>query len=266
MDCQKCHELLSDFLDRSLTGDDHNLLSAHLEDCLTCADAHGDLQMLAALAKTDFVEYAAPPDAQNLWLRIREQVEDDMTWAQTSSLQNETRAQRTIVATQSQNWWSRVWNARWEVSAPQVTAFAAVALVAVIISAAGLGIRQMPIEFGNTSNGIAGNAPASASSLLAANEVSGDVNAARRQQISFDEYVRQQQAEAQVWLHRVETRKARFSPQMRESYERSLASLDQTVSYSLNELRQNPRDQISEETLNAALREKAELLKEFSEY
>ncbi len=52
---------------------------------------------------------------------------------------------------------------------------------------------------------------------------------------------------------------------MRETFDRNLAVIDQTVNESLNSLSQNPRDEVSEETLDAALNEKLSLLKEFAE-
>jgi hypothetical protein len=67
------------------------------------------------------------------------------------------------------------------------------------------------------------------------------------------------------WQQRVEARKATWNPRMRASFDRSVYVLDQSVSDSLNDLRQNPHDEIAEETLNAALRDKIELLREFGE-
>ena len=51
---------------------------------------------------------------------------------------------------------------------------------------------------------------------------------------------------------------------MRETFDRNLAVIDQTVNESLNTLSKNPRDEVSEEMLNAALNEKLSLLKEFA--
>jgi hypothetical protein len=52
---------------------------------------------------------------------------------------------------------------------------------------------------------------------------------------------------------------------MRETFDRNLQVIDQTVNDSLNSLSQNPHDEVSEEMLNAALNEKLSLLKEFAE-
>ena len=67
------------------------------------------------------------------------------------------------------------------------------------------------------------------------------------------------------WQQRVEARKASWNPRMRASFDRSLNVLDQTVNDSLDDLRQNPHDEVAEEMLNSALHDKIELLKEFGE-
>jgi hypothetical protein len=63
----------------------------------------------------------------------------------------------------------------------------------------------------------------------------------------------------------VQARKASWNPRMRASFDRSVHVLDETVSDSLNDLRQNPHDEIAEEMLNSALRDKIELMREFGE-
>ena len=46
---------------------------------------------------------------------------------------------------------------------------------------------------------------------------------------------------------------------------RSVLVLDQSVKESLDDLQKNPHDEVAEEMLNVALRDKVELLREFSE-
>jgi hypothetical protein len=78
-------------------------------------------------------------------------------------------------------------------------------------------------------------------------------------------YLRQQQARISYLQQRVEQRKAAWNPRMRDSFDRSLVVIDQAVVGSLDELKRNPHDEVSEEMLNSALRDKMELLREFSE-
>ena len=67
------------------------------------------------------------------------------------------------------------------------------------------------------------------------------------------------------WNQRVELNKARWSPEMRETFERNLKVIDQAVADSLNELKRNPHDEVSEQMLNESLNDKLALLKEFSD-
>jgi hypothetical protein len=80
-----------------------------------------------------------------------------------------------------------------------------------------------------------------------------------------DERIRQQQLNISYWNQRIEQRKARWSPQLRDAFDRNLGAVDRAVNDSRQQLKQNPHDEISEEMLNAALNEKMELLKDFSE-
>jgi len=67
------------------------------------------------------------------------------------------------------------------------------------------------------------------------------------------------------WNQRVELNKARWSPEMRETFERNMQVIDQAVANSLDELKRNPHDEISEQMLNESLNDKLALLKEFSD-
>jgi hypothetical protein len=62
----------------------------------------------------------------------------------------------------------------------------------------------------------------------------------------------------------VELNKARWNPQMRETFDKNLSVIDAAVNESMRQLSLNPHDEVSEEILNAALNDKAELLKEFA--
>jgi hypothetical protein len=67
------------------------------------------------------------------------------------------------------------------------------------------------------------------------------------------------------WNQRVELNKARWSADMRETFDRNMKVIDQTVADSLNDLNRNPHDEVSEQMLNEALNDKLALLKEFSD-
>ena len=63
----------------------------------------------------------------------------------------------------------------------------------------------------------------------------------------------------------VEQHKSHWNPQVRADFERNLDLLDQTVNESLQKLSVHPHDDVTEEMLNAALNDKMQLLREFSD-
>ena len=76
---------------------------------------------------------------------------------------------------------------------------------------------------------------------------------------------RQQEQLVEYWNKRVELNKARWNPQMRETFEKNLNVIDAAVNDSMGRLSRNPHDEVSEDILNAAFSDKIALLKEFSE-
>src|SRR5262245_49971753 len=82
---------------------------------------------------------------------------------------------------------------------------------------------------------------------------------------SVSDRVWQQQQVINYWNQRVEVNKVRWNPEMRATFDRNLAVIDQAVNDSLNELHRNPHDDVSEQMLNDAMNDKLTLLKEFSD-
>jgi anti-sigma factor RsiW len=231
MNCEKCQDLISDFLDGSLSHEDQTTLNAHLEECLGCADVRNDLQSIVGFCRSHRGEYAAPPNAKALWLRIRNMIE--------------TGASAVAAEAPRRNFWSNWVGRSWELSFPQLAA-AAAAIILVVSLTTVVGLRRF--QSGDAAKTVA--AAPETLSLAAA---------------SVHERVAKQQQLISYWNQRVEYNKARWSPEMRETFDRNLAVIDQTVNESMNSLTQNPHDDVSEEMLNAALNEKLSLLKEFAE-
>jgi hypothetical protein len=234
MNCEKCQELIHDLVDGALSRQDSAELNLHLEDCLSCADVRNDLQSIVTFCQQHRGQYTAPPNAQALWLRIRNVIEAEQASA--------TVAPAAPVKTGS---WAAWLHRSWELSLPQLTA-AFAALVIVVSLATAVGIRRW--EGGN-------NVTAGEATPRALGAVGLDVR---------DRFSQQQQA-INYWNQRVELNKARWNAQMRETFDRNLQVIDQAVNTSLNELNRNPHDEISEEMLNDALNDKLALLREFSD-
>jgi len=230
MNCEKCQELLSEFLDGTLGHAEHAAVGAHIAACAMCDAAREDFHAIIAVAREARGQLFAPTDERALWLRVQAEVEA------------ESRPARAAVA--GAGFWSRLFGRRFELSLPQLAAGAA-ALVVAVASVTALGVR-----YAST-----GARPERAATV--------------RRVVSDDLYPRtyldSHEASLRYWEQRVEARRASWNPRMRASFDRSVYFLDQSVKDSLDDLQKNPHDEVAEETLNAALRDKIELLREFGE-
>jgi hypothetical protein len=233
MNCEKCQDLIGDFLDGALSQEDQNTLSLHLEECLGCVDVRNDLQSIVGFCRTQRGQYEAPPNAKAMWQRIRNVIEA------------EARPVAAVTPSAPRRSWTSWIGRTWELSFPQIAA-AAAAIVLVVSLSTAVGLRRWQ------------SGPVS--SVSGPENADLNVSAANlRSRIS------QQQQAINYWNQRVEFNKVRWSPEMRETFDRNLKVIDEAVTTSFEALSQNPHDEVSEEMLNAALNEKLSLLKEFAE-
>lgn len=243
MDCEKCQQLLSDFLEGTLKGGVRAALGAHLEGCAPCAEVRDELQVIVSAARESREHLYAPPDSRAMWLRISNTIEGERALRPAAAAAKPAAPERAGL-------WARLFQRRWELTLPQMAAaVAAIAVSVSFITAVGVqGLRDV-----RTAQNENRAAALPARALLAEDD-------------SYPHpYVRQQQARISYLQQRVDQRKAAWNPRMRDSFDRSLLVIDQAVVGSLDELKRNPHDEISEEMLNSALRDKMELLREFSE-
>jgi hypothetical protein len=77
--------------------------------------------------------------------------------------------------------------------------------------------------------------------------------------------LKEQQLAIQYWNQRVETRKNQWNRHLRDAFDRNLHEIDEVVADYKQQLQNNPQDKISEEMLDSALKDKMDLLREFSE-
>lgn len=234
MNCEKCQELLSEFLDGSLGHREHASVSAHLAACPDCDAAREDFHAIISAAREARAHTYAPTDERALWLRVRSAVEREGVAAAAAGSTRE-------------GFWARLLGKRWELSLPQLAAGVAALAVAVSFATA-LGVQYAA----------SGRASGAARSERAVRRAVSD-------EVYPRTYLEPHEASLQYWQQRVESRKASWNPRMRASFDRSVGVLDQAVNESLADLQQNPHDEIAEEMLNSALHDKIELLKEFGE-
>jgi len=227
MNCETCQELIHDLIDGSITQRDEFTLNTHLTECLACDSVRQDLATIVDFSRTQRGIYEAPPNEQALWLRIRNTIEAELP-------------SRINTNTERPSFFSRWMGRSWELSLPQLAA-SAVAIVLLVSLATVVGLRR----WGGYGPTIVAGTQAEATNL-------DDRFFQRRQVIDY-------------WNQRVELNKARWSPEMRETFERNMKVVDQAVSDSMNELKRNPHDEVSEQMLNESLNDKLALLKEFSD-
>jgi hypothetical protein len=234
MDCEKCSDLLGDFLDGTLGDDDGALLSAHLEECLGCGCVRDEIRSIVSVAAESREHFVAPPNERALWLRVRNTIEAELNAQQRAAA---AVAGASAARRERENFLTRLMNKRWALSLPQLTA----AVVAIVVGVSVITTVGMQRLAGQTAK-------------------LEPPTMRREKKLNPDQMVA-----IEYLMKRVEERKGRWNPRMREAFDRNLGIIDATVSDSLKELDESPHDEISEETLNAALRDKMELLREFSE-
>ena len=242
MNCEKCQELLSDFLDGTITSEDRQTFDAHLEECISCAGVRDDLGSIVSFCRARRGEYVAPPNERALWLRIRNLVESERdAEAARSSV-----ASHRIETEERESFWSRILHSHWDLSLPQLVA-SIIAIAVVVSLATGFGMRRWQ------------------STATASVEPRANAQAPQAAVLSVDDRTRDQQLAIEYWNRRIEERRARWSQQTRDAFDHNLNVLDQAVAEQRRQLTANPHDEISEEMLNDALNEKIRLLREFSD-
>lgn len=229
MNCETCQELIHDLVDGSISRSDEFTLNTHLRDCLDCESVRQDLAAIVGFCQTRRGEYEAPPNEQALWLRIRNVVEAEQRGNNVAP-----------VADPSPSFWGRLMGRSWELSLPQLAASVA-AIVLFVSLATVVGVRRLGTDV----------PAAGATAQVETSDVNDRLNQ-RQQAITY-------------WNQRVELNKARWSPEMREVFDRNMRVIDEAVANSLNELKKNPHDEISEQMLNESMNDKLALLKEFSD-
>jgi hypothetical protein len=232
MNCEKYQDLLSDFIDGSLAPEDHNSVETHLNVCVVCTEARNDLGAIAGFCLEHRGEYDAVPNERALWLRINNMIEVDSA-----------SSSRTTIPAKAGSW-ARLMNRSWQLSFPQLCAAATVIIIVVSMFTI-VGLRRFNFRGGG-------------SGVQSANLVPPPGTRSVK-----DRFLQQQQVIA-YWNERVELNKARWNPQMRETFDKNIGVIDAAVNDSMRQLSQNPHDEVSEEILNAALNDKVELLKEFA--
>jgi hypothetical protein len=243
MNCEKCQELLSEFIDGELKEETSAEIKAHLGLCAECAELHEDFAaILQTCEKKAVSEETVSPNSKALWCRINNIIEAEI--------------QPEIVKVQAEKQAKKGWFARnWSFSVTQITtAIVGIAIISSLLTVIGIKNASAPSETANT------NQPPSLFQ-----RVLSKVGLAETPKEAQKRRIQERQDLIDYWNKRVQARRLQWDKHLREAFDRNLQEIDQVVFEYTQILEENPQDEVSSEMLDSALNEKVDLLREFSE-
>lgn len=226
MVCKQCQELLSDYIDGVLELGEQVNTERHLADCEPCRAVRDDLLQIVHFSHR-LPEHA--PSAA-LWARI----ESDLASEQPVGFKARAAA-----------FWLRLRERHFNLSIPQMVASAA-ALV-IIIS---IGVIAFRRDTASTPTTLAGSMQGSSNQV---HPLANPDMEQLEQQIS-------QLSET------VEQKKNSWNPELRAAFERNLLYVNQSLIECRHQLIDNPGDDVSQELMINAYREKVRLLEGFKNF
>lgn len=243
MNCEKCQELLSEFIDGELENKVSAEIETHLNLCIECAELHEDFAGILLLCeKKGVTEETTPPNPQAMWCRINNIIEAEVK-PEIIKQEEQTKT----------GWFAgrRIWS----FSFSQIAAsMVGIAVISSLLTFVGLKNASVPGEISSQSN-----------SPTLFEKVLSKVGLADTPKQARERRIREQQTAIDYWNKRVENRRHQWDRNLREAFDRNLREIDQVVTEYTEILDENPQDDLSGEMLDSALREKMDLLREFSE-
>lgn len=247
MNCENCQNLISAYIDGELDAQSSQNMQAHFSVCVDCAKLHEDFASILGFCDETFLEDSIPPNPQALWCRINNIIETEI-----KPEIAEEEAKKEV----KQSWFARLWNTKLQFSTSQVlTSFFGIALISSLLTVVGVK------NFSSNADNLSENElqPTSFEKVLAS------LGIAETPQQKMEEQLQERKKAIDYWKKRVETRRAVWDTDTRRTFDRNLGVIEKTVNEYTEILQEDPQDKISNEMLDAALNEKMELLREFSE-
>lgn len=242
MNCEHCQESISAFLDNELDAIEASNIRTHLAVCAPCAKVCEDFAMILDFCQFEDAADIAPPNSKALWCRINNLVETE--------IKEQSKPEEIKLS-----WFARFWQNSWQFSFTQVaSALLGIALVSSLLTVVGIKNYSASSETANNST---------APSLF--DRALGKLGLVETPQQLREKRMHQQQVTVDYWRQRVETRRANWNPQVRDTFDRNFNEINQVIVEYDRILQENPQDNISGEMLDSALNEQVELLREFSE-
>jgi hypothetical protein len=236
MNCDKCKNLISLFLDCELEESVAAAVRMHLALCTDCALICEDFASILDTV-SDAPSELLPPNSQALWCRINNIIENDAK--ATTPLPMEPKRS-------------------WRVSFWQLTA--AVLSVAIISSV--LSVLAVRSYYPTERAEFAAD-PAAERTLF--DRALGRLGLTDTPQLIREKRIQQQQDAIDYWNARVQSRRLMWDAMTREAFDRNLRVIDQSVSQFSVNLERDPEDELSGEMLDSVLDDKMKLLRDFAE-
>ena len=238
MNCEKCQEILSEFIDGELEENMSAEVETHLTLCRECAELHEDFAGILLMCEKKVVtEEAAPPNPQAMWCRINNIIESEVK----PEIQQET------VKKQKRRIWSFSFS-------QLATAVIGIAIISSLLTFVGLQNAKVPDDVAGKST-----PPTFFQRALI------KVGLAETPKQARERKMREQQAAIEYWNQRIQARRLQWNKNLRDAFDRNLREIDQVVSEYTQILEENPQDELSGEMLDSALNEKMDLLRELSD-
>lgn len=249
MNCERCQELLSEFIDGELDEKVSARIQAHLTLCVECSEIHADFSGILGFCDEAPPEDTTLPNSQALWCRINNIIETEVK-PEIIKEKDEKQVRR--------GWFSGVRNRNWSFSFSQIaSAILGVAIISSLLTV--VGIKNASTAPTDVPAGNASMQPTLFEKALS------KIGLAETPQQTRERRMREQQAAIDYWNKRVAERRDSWDKNLRDAFDRNLREIDQVVFEYTKTLEENPQDDLSGEMLDSALNEKMALLREFSE-
>jgi hypothetical protein len=249
MNCEQCKEQISAFLDNDLDETSSADVQTHLAICADCAKVCEDLALIVDFCIEEEAESVLSPNSNALWCRINNIIETEV--------KPELEQEKEEPETADQGLFPKIWKNNWQMSFSQV--FASILGIALISSLLTIvGLRNFSAQAENSRES------ATVTETIF-DKVLGKIGLVETPQQARKRRIEEQQKVIDYWNQRVELRRQDWNGQVRDTFDRNLREIDQVV-YEYNTiLEKDPQDNLSGEMLDAAMKEKMDLLRAFAE-
>ncbi len=242
MDCARCQENISPFIDGELDEASSAAIREHLIACEGCAGLFEEFAGILENCRGIDADSAAPPNSRAMWCRINNILETDV------------KKEEETPELPSQGWFGR----RLHMSFSQVSSLVlGIALISSLLTVVAIRNYMQPSadEYSLRST----------ASQTTFEKFLSRIGLSETPQEALDRRIREQQVVIDYWDKRVRDRRSQWDERMQVAFDRNLVEIDQAVKDYTSMLEKDPEDEVTVEMLDSALNDKMNLLRQFSE-